>query len=245
MANPDWVALIPIFLYKLTLRRRGAPTPEKEDLTLTRKWNEFSMAPLTLPDIGSGHKQKGVVMGISDRTKRFEEAKTKASIVLKDLRSASPERNASAAARFQKIVLFSNLSVEEIVAARDTVRRKHALAVIAAESGFSSWTALKDHCHPEHPDVPTVFDCASFFGGPRGAFLNRWFKDYGQARSSLAHYGGYLFSYRDQYFICESGFIEALGLNPEDPDWQKIGWNCVEPADAAAWERLLTKLQIV
>lgn len=184
-------------------------------------------------------------MAVSDRTKRFEEAKTKASILLKDLRSTSPERNARAAARLQKIRLFSNLSVEEIIAARDKLRRKHALAIIAAESGFSSWTAFKDHCHPERPEVPIMFDCASFFGRPRGAFLNRWFRDYGQAKRSLADFGGHLFSYRDQYFICESGFIEALGLNPKDPDWQRIGWNCVEPADAAAWNRLLARLQLV
>lgn len=184
-------------------------------------------------------------MGISDRTKRFEESKIKASMLLKDLRSASPERNAGAAARFQNFPQFSKLSLDEIVAVRDTVHRKHALAVIAAERGFSSWVAFKNHCHPEQPEVSTRFDCARFFSGPRGAFLNRWFADYGQARNSLANYGGYLFAYRDQYFICESGFIEALGLDPEDPDWQRIGWNCVEPADNPAWDRLLIKLQAV
>jgi hypothetical protein len=63
--------------------------------------------------------------------------------------------------------------------------------------------------------------------------------------SSFAAQGGYLFSYRDQYFICESGFIEALGPDANDPNWQKIGWNCLQPADALAWERLLTSLQAV
>jgi hypothetical protein len=184
-------------------------------------------------------------MGISDRTKRFEESKIKASILLKDLRSASPERNAGAAARLRKLPQFSGLSLEELIAVRDKVRRKHALAVIAAERGFSSWVAFKDHCHPQQPEASTKFDCTSFFGSPRGAFLNRWFADYGQAKDSLANGGGFLFSYRDQYFICESGFIEALGLDAEDPDWQRIGWNCVEPADTPAWDRLLTKLQAV
>ncbi len=184
-------------------------------------------------------------MGISDRTKRFEESKIKATMLLKDLRSASPERNAMAAARFLQLPQFANRSPDEIVAARDTVRRKHALTVIAFERGFSSWAAFKNHCHPEHPEVSTRFDCSRFFGSPRGAFLNRWFADYGQARDSLAEQGGYLFAYRDQYFICESGFIEALGLDAKDPDWEKIGWNCVQPADAPAWDRLLSKLQAV
>ncbi|NTV47918.1 MAG: hypothetical protein HGB11_15680 [Chlorobiales bacterium] len=38
---------------------------------------------------------------------------------------------------------------------------------------------------------------------------------------------------------------EALGLEPQDPDWQRIGWNGVKPADAPAWERLLSKLKAV
>jgi hypothetical protein len=181
-------------------------------------------------------------MGISDRAKLFEEAKVKASILLKDLRSDSPERNLTAAVRLGKISQFADLSVDEIVAAKDRVRRKHALAVIAAERGFSSWTALKDHCNPERPKTPEIFDSARLFNGPRATFLNRWFVDYGQARDSLAERGGYLFPYRDQYFICEAGFVEALGLDPYDPDWERIGWNCVEPADKPAWNRLVSRL---
>ena len=182
-------------------------------------------------------------MGISDRAKSFEESKIKASILLKDLRSDSAERNAAAAARFRKIPRFANLSIEAVRASRDTVRRKHALAVIAVERGFSSWNAWKDHCHPERPARPTEFDHEKLFRGLRATFLNRWFVDYGLARESLADSGGYLFPYRNQYFICETGFIEALGLDPDDPDWERIGWNCVEPADAAAWDRLLSRLQ--
>ena len=63
-------------------------------------------------------------MGISDRAKRFEESKIKASILLKDLRSASPERNAGAAARFQQLPQFSNRSPEEIVAAWERILSK-------------------------------------------------------------------------------------------------------------------------
>ena len=181
-------------------------------------------------------------MGTSDRAKVFEEARIKASILLKDLRSDSPEKNVKAAVRLQKVTRFAGLSADDIVAARDQVRRKHALAAVAAERGFSSWAAFKEHCNPEKPRTPAAFDAAALFKGPRATFLNRWFVDYGQARSSLAEQGGYLFSYRDQYFICEAGFIETLGLDPDDPDWEKIGWNCVEPADVRAWERILSRL---
>lgn len=181
-------------------------------------------------------------MGTSDRAKIFEEARIKASILLKDLRSDSPERNVKAAVRLQKVLRFAGHSVDDIVAAGERVRRKHALAAVAAEKGFSSWAAFKEHCNPERPQIPAAFDAAVLFKGHRATFLNRWFVDYGQARSSLAEQGGYLFSYRDQYFICEAGFIETLGIDPDDPDWEKIGRNCVEPADDQAWQRLHSKL---
>ena len=182
-------------------------------------------------------------MATSDRTKLFAESKIKASILLKDFRSASLERNQKAASRFQKISRFSNLTIEEIITVKDTVRRKHALAVIAAERGFSSWAAFKGHCTLERPKTPTAFDYDRLFSGLRATFLNRWFVDYGQARDSLAGQGGYLFPYRDQYFICEAGFVEALGLSPKDPNWEKIGWNFVEPLDVDAWERLAAQIQ--
>ncbi len=182
-------------------------------------------------------------MGISDRIKLFQESKIRASILLKDLRSPVLAKNAEAAARFRKIARFSSLSPEEIIAAKDDVRRKHALAVIAAERGFSCWAALKAYCNPEHPDAKTQFDSSKFFSKPRGAFLNRWFVDYAQAKESLEKEGGYLLPYRDQYFICESGFIEALGLDPNDPDWERIGRNGIEPADQAAWARISASLK--
>jgi len=35
--------------------------------------------------------------------------------------------------------------------------------------------------------------------------------------------------------------IGALGLDPNDPDWEKIGFDCAHPVDAAAFERLREK----
>ena len=35
--------------------------------------------------------------------------------------------------------------------------------------------------------------------------------------------------------------IRELGLDPDDPDWERIGWDWVEPHDPQARERLLEK----
>jgi hypothetical protein len=38
--------------------------------------------------------------------------------------------------------------------------------------------------------------------------------------------------------------IRELGLDPADPDWERIGWDWVRPRDADAWERLKLKREV-
>lgn len=76
------------------------------------------------------------------------------------------------------------------------------------------------------------------------AIVNRWFTTYEAAKASLRSEGGYLFPYRDQYFVTLSEGVRELGLDPGDPDWARIGWDWVQPGDAAAWERLREKREL-
>ena len=73
------------------------------------------------------------------------------------------------------------------------------------------------------------------------AFLNRWFTAYAAARESLESEGGYLLPYRNQFFVAVAGAIRELGLDPDDPDWQRIGWDWVRPNDTEARARLERK----
>ena len=77
----------------------------------------------------------------------------------------------------------------------------------------------------------------SMYAPQMDAVLNRWFTSYGEARASLEERGGYLFPYRAQYFITEEG-VRELGLDPEDPNWERIGWDWVQPEDSEAWQTL-------
>lgn len=74
-------------------------------------------------------------------------------------------------------------------------------------------------------------------------FLNRWFADYDQARAALEAEGEgeFLLPYQKHFFVCKAEVIQALGLDPTDPDWQQIGFDCARPGDAAAFERLRVK----
>jgi len=80
--------------------------------------------------------------------------------------------------------------------------------------------------------------------GSMDAIVNRWFTNYEDAQAALRSQGGYLFPYRNQYFVTLREGVRELGLNPDDPDWAKIGWDWVRPKDQSAWERLRRKREI-
>ena len=71
--------------------------------------------------------------------------------------------------------------------------------------------------------------------------LNRWFASYDEAAASRKKFGGYLLPFRRQFVVVESAAIRALGLDPDDPDWDAIGWDLVNPADQLAAGRLTEK----
>jgi len=73
------------------------------------------------------------------------------------------------------------------------------------------------------------------------AILNRWFTSYEAARASLEAEGGYLFPYRNQFFVTLAEGVRELGLDPNDPDWACIGWDWIRPRDPEAWARLQKK----
>ncbi len=73
------------------------------------------------------------------------------------------------------------------------------------------------------------------------AVLNRWFTNYEEARASLEAEGGYLLPFKSQFFVTQSEGIRELGLDPDDPDWERIGRDWVRPKDSDAWERLRDK----
>jgi hypothetical protein len=76
-------------------------------------------------------------------------------------------------------------------------------------------------------------------------FLNRWFATYEEARHSLESDGGFLLPYRKHFFVCEADVIEALGLESDDPDWERIGRDGARPGDMEAYQRLCRKREQV
>lgn len=170
----------------------------------------------------------------------LEEFRIRASRLLKALGDETPAIALDAAKRFRILPQWFEQSPERIYQARESIRRKHALAVIAKESGFKDWPALKSaYCMAEE----TGFDTTRLFL-KTAAFLNFWFRDYDEARQVLTNEPRrFLFPHRQHFVVCEGGLLEALGVDIGDPDWERMGRDWVKPADRRARARLAVRLR--
>ncbi|MEH6633175.1 MAG: hypothetical protein V7776_20355 [Halopseudomonas aestusnigri] len=129
----------------------------------------------------------------------------------------------------------------------NAVQRKHCLAQIAKLLGFSNWThltqILQTSSLPPIPEGRSELDYGKLHSPARCyAYTNFWSAFYEEAREARANTNGYLLTYGTQYLVTEADYIATLGLDPNDPDWKKIGMNWAQPDDISARENLYHKL---
>jgi len=118
------------------------------------------------------------------------------------------------------------------------VQRRHCLATLASELGFSSWTHLLAVLERgESEDLGTLLCPASCTG-----HWNIWSAQYDEAREIRREHGGYLLGYKRQFLIVDRFYIESMGLHPDDPNWDAIGRDWIQPAEPAARTRLYRQL---
>lgn len=120
----------------------------------------------------------------------------------------------------------------------DPLKRGHFLSLLARELGFDGWPhALRVLEGRSADDFGTLL-----YPSSSGVYSNIWSASYDEARSIRAEHGGYLLAYKHQFFIAERDFVEMLGLDADDLDWELIGRDWVRPANPEARGRLYEKL---
>jgi len=143
--------------------------------------------------------------------------------------------DARALARLRTLPELKGLDDAALVAA---VRRRHALATVARQTGFGSWGhALSVLRGTESRDFGTLL-----YPSRCGPYPNIWCAGHDEARAIRGHHGGYLLAWRRHCLIVDEHFISALGLDPADEDWQRMSRDWVRPADLAARDRLYATL---
>jgi hypothetical protein len=147
-----------------------------------------------------------------------------------------------ARARLRALPELKKADDEALTSAAARLQRKHYLAVVAREHGFSSWEQARRVLEgsPEEADFGTML-----YASNAGA-INVWFADHVEARKHLDEVNArgdrhYLLAWRKQFLVCDRYFIEALGLDPDDADWAAIGCDWARPGDPEARRRLYQK----
>ncbi len=156
------------------------------------------------------------------------EFRRQATLLLRDLRSDDRVRREAA---FHRFAILPALSHGDEPRER-SVQRKHALNVIALEQGAPDWPALRMRIEP----IETAE--LLYASGQMAAYWNIWFSTYEEARAVHREKGGYLFPYRNHFFVSDAHFVRAAGLDPNAPEWRTIGYDWARPGDRKAWARL-------
>jgi hypothetical protein len=170
----------------------------------------------------------------------IRELKTRAEILHRRIQA----NDHHAIGRLRLLPQFRRAPCEQLAAAASTIQRRDCLTVIAAELGFASWPDAKTAIAGDAPAGTYVEDFGTLlYPGHRVAgHLNRWYKTYEEAAADRASSGGYLLGYKRQYVVVDRYFIESLGLDPADPDWEALGFDWIRPKNVAARSRLYAKL---
>ena len=164
------------------------------------------------------------------RRSRLSQFKTKASLLLKDLQSSQSELSLKAAERLTALPFLQGGTAAGVLKDLSFFRLKHALWVIALENGNKDWASLRTKVIKEDCLAPGA-----------GSGLNAWFNNYAEAKQYQQANGGYLLQYRKDFLVCESGYIEGIGLIEYENEWKRIGYDWVQPRDKAAWNVLFAK----
>jgi hypothetical protein len=168
------------------------------------------------------------------------ESKVRAEILHHAVQAAEP----AALARLRRLRELRRADADALATAARDIQRKHCLAVVSHEMGFASW----EHARRVFEGDAAEGDFGTLlYGAEWGSRLHPWFASYEEARdvrrqTATAAEPRFLLAYKRHFFVAEAGFIEALGLDPQDADWKAIAWDWVKPESPDARRRLYGRL---
>jgi hypothetical protein len=168
-----------------------------------------------------------------------DELKIRAEILHKRITAGDP----GSCTRLRALVELAKADDERLAAAVGAVQRKHCLAVVAREVGFTSWAHALEVLRGDaaHSDFGTLLYDAEACRG----MLNAWFSEHYQARAHLVARRErgekvFLLPYKRQFVVVDSDFIEALGFDADESDWTLLDHDWLSP-ELAARQRLYAK----
>jgi hypothetical protein len=100
----------------------------------------------------------------------------------------------------------------QILSKEKGIKLKQALELLAKENNFSTWKDYKNSLD-------------TFWYEKSSSFLNHWFTQHQEALDYQKQYGGYLLTYKGQYFVASADYIEHLGIDSKHEIWKRIDFD--------------------
>jgi hypothetical protein len=113
---------------------------------------------------------------------------------------------------------------------------EHAQMTVAREAGFKTWQIATDVL--EARLVPGDDFGDFWYSTATDVMLSHWCRNYQEALSVHEQEGGFLIPYRRHFAVVEKAYIEILGMDADDPDWQTVGHDVAQPRDKMGYRRL-------
>lgn len=167
------------------------------------------------------------------------QAEAWAEALVGDLFSPDQRRAARAVERFRASTRLPSLSREDL--ADRAAMRAHAREVIAEAAGQASWSALVARLE-KRARIRANDASTPLYPPWADAYMPSWCATHDEALRVREEQRGFLLPYRHHFFVASREYVAALGLDPDDPDWEAIGWDWARPDDEAARARLEARL---
>jgi hypothetical protein len=113
---------------------------------------------------------------------------------------------------------------------------EHARTTVAREAGFKTWQMATEVL--EGRSVPGDDFGEFWYSTATDVMLSHWCRNYQEAHAVHEEEGGFLIPYRRHFAVVEKAYVEILGMDCDDPDWQTVGHDVAQPRDKMGYRRL-------
>lgn len=137
-------------------------------------------------------------------------------------------KNASLLQRILELYPYIPYHSGDISGRYSQIKLKHIYQVLAIEHGFENWASMRNY----------IIEQDMLYRKHGIAFIHSWFNNYLDAFQYFQKYGGYLLQFWQDYIVCGKEYLQVLGLDTFQSEWEKIGYNWVMPAHKEAYKRL-------
>jgi hypothetical protein len=100
----------------------------------------------------------------------------------------------------------------KILSKKRNLKLKDALDIVSKENDHSDWKSFRNSLD-------------TFWYKSSSPFLTEWFTTHIEATKHKTTNGGYLLTYKGQYFVVDSEYINFLGLDPDADIWRLINYD--------------------